>query len=68
MERLWEAKQGRAKGNKQEAEYRNREKMHGKLGRKERGKPRERKQERSTEEATVRRRQEEKGKEKTEAE
>ena len=37
--------------------------MHGKPGRKERGKPKDRKRERSTEEATVRRRREEKGKE-----
>ena len=37
--------------------------MHGKPGREERGKPKDRKRERSTEEATVRRRQEEKGKE-----
>ena len=33
--------------------------MHGKLGREERGRPKERKQERSTEEATVRRNREE---------
>ena len=53
------AKQGRTKGNKQEAEYRNRDRMHGKPGRTERGRPKERKRERSTAEATVRRRQEE---------
>ena len=46
----------------------NRERGHGKPGREERGRPRKRKQNRSTEEATVRRRQEEKGKEETEAE
>jgi len=57
------AKRGRTKGNKQEAEYENRERKHGKPGWEERGKPKERKRERSTEEATVRRRQEEKGKE-----
>ena len=50
------------------AEYQNRGIMHGKLGRKERGKPWKRKHKRSTEEATVRLRQEEKGKEETEAE
>ena len=37
--------------------------MHGKPGRKERGKPKERKQERRTGEATVRRNREEVGKE-----
>ena len=62
------AKQGRAKRNIQEAEYRNREGTHGKPGGTERGKPKERKRERSTEEATVRRKQEEEGKEETEAE
>ena len=46
----------------------NREGTHGKPGGKERGRPKERKRGRSTEEATVRRRQEEKGKEETEAE
>ena len=53
------AKQGRAKGNKQKAEYRNRERMHGKPGRKERGKRKKRKQKTSTEEAAVRQKQEE---------
>ena len=38
--------------------------MHGKPGRKERGKPKERKQERSTGKATVRRKQEEREKKK----
>ena len=60
--------QGGAKGNKQKAEYRNREGTHEKSGGRERGKPKKRKQKRSTEEATVRQRQEEKGKEETEAE
>ena len=46
----------------------NREGMHGKPGRRERGKRKKRKQKTSTEEATVRRRPEEKGKEETEAE
>ena len=41
----------------------NREGRHGKPGRGERGKPRKRKRKRSTEEATVRRRQEDEGKE-----
>ena len=62
------AKQGRAKGNKQEAEYRNREGTHGKPGGRERGKRKKRKRKTSTEEAPERRRQEEKGKEETEAE
>ena len=61
------AKQGRAKGNEQKAEYRNRERMHGKPGRKERGKRKKRKQKTSTEEAAVRQKQEEKGKEETES-
>ena len=65
---MWEANQGRAKGNEQEAEYRNREGKHEKSGWRERGRPQERKRERSTEEATVRRRQEDVGKEETEAE
>ena len=61
-------KPGRMKGNKQEAEYENRERRHGKPGWRERGKPKKRERKRSTEEATVRRRQEEEGKEETEAE
>ena len=61
------AKPGRMKGNEQKAEYENREREHGKPGREERGKPKKREQKRSTEEATVRRRQEESGKEETEA-
>ena len=68
VERLWERSREERKETYSEAEYRNRERMHGKPGRKERGGPKERKRERSTEEATVRRRQEEKGKEETEAE
>ena len=67
-ERLWERIREERKETDSGAEYRNRERMHGKPGRKERGKPKARKQERSTEEATVRRRQEEEGKEETEAE
>ena len=39
------AKQGRTKGNLQKAEYENRERRHGKPGRKERGKPKEAKAE-----------------------
>ena len=68
VEQLWERSEEGRKETDSEAEYQNRERMHGKPGRKERGKPKERKQERSTEEATVRRRQEEEGKEETEAE
>ena len=68
MDQLWERSEEGRKETYRIAEYRNRERMHGKLGRKERGKPKARKQERSTEEATVRLRQEEKGKEETEAE
>ena len=67
-EQLWERIREGRKETYRVAEYRNRERMHGKPGRKERGKPKERKRERSTEEATVRRRQEEEGKEETEAE
>ena len=68
MEQLWERSEEGRKETYSEAKYRNRERMHGKPGRKERGKPRERKRERSTAEATVRRRQEEAGKEEAEAE
>ena len=68
VEQLWERSEEGRKETDSKAEYRNRERMHGKPGREERGKPRKRKQNRSTEEATVRRRQEEKGKEETEAE
>ena len=67
-EQLWERIREGRKETYSKAEYQNREGMHGKPGRRERGKPKERKQERSTEEATVRRRQEEEGKEETEAE
>ena len=59
VEQLWEVKQGRTKGNKQKTEYRNREGTHERSGRRERGKPKKRKQKRSTEEATVRQKQEE---------
>ena len=61
--RLWERSREERKETNSKAEYRNRERTHGKPGGAERGKPRKRKQNRSTEEATVRRRQEEKGKE-----
>ena len=67
-ERPWERIREGRKETYGEAEYQNRERMHGKPGKTERGKPKERKRERSTEEATVRRKQEEKGKEETEAE
>ena len=68
VEQLWERSEEGRKETDRKAEYQNRERMHGKPGRKERGKPRKRKQNRSAEEATVRRNQEEKGKEETEAE
>ena len=62
-EQLWERiREGRKETNS-EAEYRNREGRHGKPGWRERGKPRERKRGRRTAEATVRRRQEDEGKE-----
>ena len=62
MEQLWEAKRGRAKGNKQEAEYRNREGKHERSGWRERGEPKKRKQKRGTEEAAVRQKREEREK------
>ena len=68
MEQLWERSEEGRKETDSGSEYRNRERMHGKPGKEERGKPRKRKRNRSTEEATVRRKQEEKGKEETEAE
>ena len=68
VEQLWERSEEGRKETDSKAEYQNRERVHGKPGRKERGKPRKRKRRRSTEEATVRRRQEEKEKEETEAE
>ena len=49
------AKQGRAKGNKQKAEYRNREGRHERSGWRERGKRKKRERKTSTEVATVRR-------------
>ena len=63
MERLWERSREERKETNSEAEYGNREGMHEKSGRRERGIPRKRKRKRSTEEATVRRRQEDEGKE-----
>ena len=42
-ERLWERIREGRKETYSEAEYRNRERMHGKPGRRERGKPKERK-------------------------
>ena len=68
MEQLWERSEEGRKETYSEAEYQNRERMHGKPGREERGKPKERKQERSAAEAAVRQKQEEAGKEETEAE
>ena len=62
------AKPGRMKGNEQEAEYENREGRHGKLGRRERGRPKKRERKRSAGEATVRRKREGSGKEEAEAE
>ena len=67
-ERLWERIREGRKETYSEAEYRNREGMHGKPGRRERGKRKKRKRKTSTEEATVRLNREEKGKEETEAE
>ena len=61
MERLWERSREERKETNRKAEYQNREGTHGKPGGRERGRPRKRK--RSTAEATVRRRQEEAGKE-----
>ena len=68
VEQLWERSEEGRKETDSEAKYQNREGMHGKPGKTERGKPKERKRDRSTEEATVRRRQEDVGKEETEAE
>ena len=62
------AKLGRMKGNKQKAEYKNRERELGKPGWEERGKARKRERKGRTGEATVRRKREERGKEETEAE
>ena len=56
------------KGNKQRAEYEETEGKHGKPGGAEVEKPRKRKRRGRTEEATVRRRREARGKEETEAE
>ena len=58
-EQLWERIREGRKETYRVAEYRNRDRMHGKPGRTERGRPKERKRARSTAEATVRRRQEE---------
>ena len=67
-EQLWERiREGRKETNRKPS-TKNRERRHGKLGRKERGKPKKRKQKWSTEEATVRQNREEGGKEETEAE
>ena len=62
------AKQGRTKGNHQKAEYENREGMHEKSGRRERGKRKKRKQKSSTETAAVRQEQEDAEREKQKAE
>ena len=43
VEQLWERSEEGRKETDSEAEYQNRERMHGKPGRKERGKPKERK-------------------------
>ena len=68
VERLRERNRAGRKETNSEAEYENQERMHEKSGRKERGKPKKRKQKGSTEEATVRQKREERGKEETEAE
>ena len=62
------AKQDRTKGNGQRAEYGNREGMHEKSGRIERGKHKKRKQKMSTETAAVRQEQEDAEREKQKAE
>ena len=67
-EQLWERIREGRKETYRNAEYRNRGRMHGKPGRREWGKPKKRKRKRSTVKATVRRKQEDKGKEETEAE
>ena len=51
--------QGRAKRNKQEAKYRNLERRHERSGQSKKGKRKKRKWKTSTEEVTVRRKQEE---------
>ena len=62
------ANQGRAKGNRQRAEYEEPGKKTRETGSDRTGKAKEAKAEGRTEEATVRRRREERGKEDTEAE
>ena len=62
------AKQDRTKGNGQRAEYGNREGMHERSGRIERGKHKKRKQKMSTETAAVRQEQEDAEREKQKAE
>ena len=62
------ANQGRAKGNKQKAEYEEPGKKTRETRSERTGKAKEAKAEGRTEEATVRRRREERGKEETEAE
>ena len=65
-EQLWERiREGRKETNRKPS-TKNREGRHEKSGRKERGKPKKRKRKGSTEEATVRQRREERGKEETE--
>ena len=62
------ANQGRAKGNKQKAEYEKPGKKTRETGLGRTGKAKEARAEGCTEEATVRRKREERGKEETEAE
>ena len=62
------ANQGRAKGNKQEAEYEEPREKTRETGSEGTGKAKEARVEGRTEEATVRRKREERGKEETEAE
>ena len=67
-EQLWERIREGRKETYRKPSTKNRERRHEKSGREERGKPKKRKRKGSTEEATVRQRREERGKEATEAE
>ena len=67
VEQLWERIREGRKETYRKPSTKNRERRHGKPGRKERGEPGKRERRGCTEEATVRRRQEERGKEETES-
>ena len=60
MDQLWERSEEGRKETNSKAKYRNREGMHEKSGRRERGKPGKRKRNGSTGEEAVRRNREEK--------